>query len=336
MTAAAYTHTPFPQQLVIEATAGCNQKCINCGRTYMVRPKKTMKPAMFHRIVDEVAAESPYTEIWPTFMGEAFLLGKKLFDMIEYARKVGCQKITLNTNGTRLSEQVIASVISCGIDRLIVSCDAHTPETHRIVRPAINPATASGLDGIYHGVLLLLEAMHRQNITTPLIEMQFSIFDENQHEVDDFRKFWLEKGVIVKVRPKVFWSGVVEGGNQRITFKNRTPCLWAMDAAAIQWNGNVVMCPIDCDGKYVAGNIEMQTLKEIWNGPLKWNREQHLRQRYSELPEVCRLCPDWQVKKAHAYFPNEAMKADYEAYVRKGRTFMENHFWNEQQELLAK
>ena len=28
------------------------------------------------------------------------------------------------------------------------------------------------------------------------------------------------------------------------------------------------MCAIDCEGKYVAGNLSQQSLKEIWNGPL--------------------------------------------------------------------
>src|SRR5688572_29817958 len=208
-----YAQTSFPQQLVVEVTAGCNQKCINCGRTYMERPKKTMKRALFERIVAEVAAENPYTEVWPTFMGEAMLLGDRLFNMIEYARDKGCKKITLNTNGTRLNSQTIPRILSCGIDRLIISCDAHTPETHRIVRPAINPAVTTGLAEIYQGALELIETMHRQNVTRPIIEMQFSLFQENQHEVEAFRKFWLEQGVIVKVRPEVFWSGTVEGGD---------------------------------------------------------------------------------------------------------------------------
>jgi radical SAM protein with 4Fe4S-binding SPASM domain len=322
------THSPFPQQLVIEVTAGCNQQCINCGRTYMERPKKTMKRAMFERIVDEVGVENPYTEVWPTFMGEAMLLGDRLFDLIEYARRAGCQKITLNTNGTRLNEHVIPRLLSCGIDRLIISCDAHTPETHAVVRPAINKHATAGLDGIYQGARLLLEAM-RQTSSELLLEMQFSIFDENQHEVDAFRQYWLEQGAIVKVRPKVFWSGTVRGGQRRDVSKNRAPCLWAMDSAAIQWNGNVVMCPIDCDGKYVAGNIELQTLKDIWNGALKWNRELHLQRRFRELPEVCRRCPDWEVKKAHVYFPDSTSQEHYETYVRKGRVFTPEHFWNE-------
>lgn len=330
-----YGHTPFPQQLVVEITAACNQECIFCGRTYMARPKKTMSRELFEKIVEEVATESPYTELWPTFMGEAMLLGDPLFDMIRYARDAGCRKITLNTNGTRLNEKTIPRILGSGIDRLIVSCDAHTPETHAIVRPAITPSATEGLEGIYRGVQLLLDEIHKQNAKHLILEMQFSIFDENQHEVEEFRTYWLDQGAIVKVRPKVYWSGTVAGGDHRVSLdQDRVPCLWAMDSAAIHWNGSVVMCPIDCDGKYIAGSIEMQSLKEIWNNPLKWIRELHMQERYGELPEVCRSCPDWKVKKAHAYFPDDEAKQAYEDYINLGRVYMERHFWRENQETL--
>jgi radical SAM protein with 4Fe4S-binding SPASM domain len=328
----AYTHTPFPQQLVIETTAGCNMGCIFCGRTYMARPKKTMDRKIFDKIVEEVASESPYTEIWPTFMGESMLLGDKLFDMLAYARKVGCKKITLNSNGTRLNEHHLERILEGNLDRFIISCDAFTPQTHALVRPITSTFKEENqLGAIFQNMQALIKKIQNRNLTRPIIEMQFSIFDENQHEVEDFKKFWMDQGVTVKVRPKVHWSGTVKGGEKQITLKDRKPCLWAFDSAAITWNGNVVMCPIDCDGKYVAGNVTMQSLKEIWNGPLKWTRELHRQRRFGELPQVCRECPDWEVKKAHAYFPDDSVKKEYEDYVTLGRTFMESHFWQESQ-----
>jgi len=321
----ATSDSPFPQQVVIEPTAACNQQCIFCGRTYMERPKKTMTQEIFRRIADEIASESPDTELWPTFMGEATLLGQKLYDWIAYARKVGCRKITLNTNGTKLNEKTIPALLDCGIDRLIVSCDAHTAETHARVRPGRH---TEGLPGIYRGVHHILELMNQKKTKTPIVEMQFSVFEENEHEFEAFRTYWLAQGVIVKIRPKVFWSGEVEGGEKRAHEKDRVPCLWSLDTAAIQWNGNVVMCAIDCDGKYVAGNIQMQSLKQIWTGPLRWMRELQLAKRFKELPSVCRECPDWKVKRAQVFFPNDALQAEYEAYVRRGRTFTPEHFWN--------
>lgn len=329
VTAEHYEHFLFPQQLVIETTAGCNQRCIFCGRTYIERPKKTMSDAIYRKIVKEVAEVSPYTEVWPTFMGESLLLGDLIFDWLEYTREVGCQKITLNTNGTRLDSKVISRILEGNIDRFIISCDAHTPETHAIVRPLAKGLSRGGLDDIYAGALQLIEEKKSRGLSKPILEMQFSIFEENESESEDFRQFWLEKGAIVKVRPKVHWSGKVQGGEESIRFNDRIPCLWSLETMAIHWNGNIVMCAIDCDGKYVAGNAEMQTLQEVWNGPLKWIRELHMRQRFRELPDICRTCPDWQVKKAAAYFPSEDSRMEYETYVKKGRSFLQRHFWHE-------
>jgi radical SAM protein with 4Fe4S-binding SPASM domain len=328
-----YFHTAFPQQIVVEATAGCNQSCIFCGRTYMDRPKKTMTTETFQKIADEVALESPYTELWPAFMGESMLLGDKIFSWIRYAHDAGCKKITLNTNGTRLNETTVPAILASGLNRLIVSCDAHTPETHRIVRPPINPKAPDGLEQMYRGIHLLLDAMEQDNSGGMVLELQYSIFDENEHEVEAFKEYWLAQGAIVKVRPKLYWSGSVEGGDHRVTYKGRVPCLWSLETMGVHWNGNVVMCVVDCEGKYVAGNVEMQSLKQIWDGPLKWIRELHMRERFSELPEICRTCPDWRVKKAHTYYPeDEAKKQAYEKYVTTGRIFMERHYWDEKDE----
>lgn len=314
------TTSDFPQQCVIEVTAACDQSCIHCGRAFMERPKKTMRVDLFQQIVREIGRHNPDCEVWPTFMGEALLLGKRLFPLIRYAREAGCRKITLNSNGNRLTEENIEGLLTCGLDRFIVSCDGHSAETYERIR------VGGRFDRLYSGIHRLLQRMRSARLESPLIELQFSIFDENEHELEDFKKYWLDQGVVVKCRPKVYWSGTIPGGSRRVsTDPNRTPCLWALDTAAIHWNGNVVMCAIDCEGKYVAGNVGQQSLKEIWNGPLAWLRSLQQQRRFRELPEICRQCPDWQVKRAEAFFPDEKVRAAYESYVRRGRTFHEAH-----------
>ena len=316
--AARPVHTHFPQQVVIEVTAACDQQCIFCGRTYMDRPKKTMSRDLYRKIVEEIGRESPYTEVWPTFMGEALLLKDRLFDLIRYTRQAGCRKITLNSNGNRLTQRTIDGLLSCGLDRFILSCDGHSKATYEQIRVGGN------FERLYAGANLLIETMRRQGLNRPILEMQFSVFDENEHEVEAFKEYWLARGTVVKVRPKLLWSGTVTGGQHRVTTgPTRVPCLWAMDTMAIHWNGNIVMCAVDCDGKYVAGGVELSTLKDVWNGPLKWIRELHMQRRFQELPQICRECPDWSVKRALAFFPSDQVRADYESYIRLGRVFME-------------
>lgn len=316
----SYVHTPFPQQLVVEITAACDQQCIFCGRTYMDRPKKTMDPALFKRIVDEVARENPLTELWPTFMGEAMLLGKRLFELIRYARAAGCRKITMNSNGNKLDDEAVDGVLTAGFDRFIVSCDGHTKETYERVR------RGGRFERLYGGLHRLIREIERRKLEKPILEIQFSVFDENEHEADDFVKYWTGLGQIVKTRPKLYWSGEVPGGESRVTFgPDRTPCLWSLDTAAVQWNGDMVICVVDCAGKEVVGNLRDGTLKQFWNGPLRDWREVHMQRRWDDLPPICRECPDWKTKRASAFFPNDVLKERYETYVRMGRVKMEEH-----------
>jgi len=314
-----YFQTLFPPQVVIETTCACTQRCTYCGRSYMCRTKGNMTRATFGRIVHEIGLESPYTEILPTFMGEALTYGDEFFTRMAMARRLGCKKIVLNTNGT-LVEKYIDRLLEGNIDRIIISCDAHSPKTHAKVRPGNN---TGGLETVYRGIHALTKAIKTRGLTKPFVEVGFTVFDENIEEVDDFVAYWQERGVITKTHPKGFHAGVIPGGDYRqTTGEQRIPCCWARDTAVVLWNGNVALCPCDADAKYVAGNIHMQTLREIWNGPLQCIRELHYQKRFGELPEVCRKCPDWQTRTSQVYFPNESQKSEYITYVQLGKPFI--------------
>ena len=70
----------------------------------MIRPQQHMERDIYNKIVEEIANEKPDCEIWPTFYGEAFILGDELWDRINYADKVGCTNLVLNSNGSLLNK----------------------------------------------------------------------------------------------------------------------------------------------------------------------------------------------------------------------------------------
>ena len=84
---------PYPPQLVIENTSICNLTCIHCSHRELQRSRRHMKRELWNKIVEEFGANSPDTEIWPTFYGEALIMGYKseLWDRLDYAAKVGCR-----------------------------------------------------------------------------------------------------------------------------------------------------------------------------------------------------------------------------------------------------
>ena len=90
----------FPPQIVCETTAVCNFRCRHCHHESLQRAKGHMTDELWTKIVEEVARKSPDVEFWPTFYGEALVLGKRLFRKIRQARALGMTNIVLNSNGS--------------------------------------------------------------------------------------------------------------------------------------------------------------------------------------------------------------------------------------------
>lgn len=278
----------FPPQVVIETTAACNLRCSHCGHDVMTRPKGHMPMALYRRLVDEIAEVAPATEVWPTFYGEAFILDYRLFYMLQYAKRRGLTNVVLNTNGTRFTAEVAEWVIESGLDLVMFSLDGFSADVFESIR------VGARRDEVYRNVERLLEIKARRRAAAPRVEVQFSMMEANQHEVDEFRAYWLERGADVKVREKLTWGGTVDASNLDPGLR-RIACPWAMRTCAIHWNGDVVACAVDYDGRFVAGNTATATIREIWTGAHRRLQQQHLDHAFAELPSPCRDCLDWQV-----------------------------------------
>ncbi len=295
---------PFPPQLVVETTSRCNMKCAHCSHKEMQRPRQDMEEALFQKIADEVAAEKPDCEIWPTFYGEALLLGERLWRMLDYADKVGCRNLVLNSNGIMLSQPgMIEAVLDSPLKRFILSLDGFSAPVFESIRRGGNR------DRIFAAVERLLETKARRGQELPVIQCQFSIMDENEHEVPAFTEHWLARGAEVKTRSKLTWTstGSITAPHVEMQPSLRIACPWGNNAAAIHQDGSLVACAVDYEGRFKAGNVGERTIKELWQGPHRQLRLVHREHRWDELPEVCRGCPDWQVVGAH-YQGNDGLR----------------------------
>jgi radical SAM protein with 4Fe4S-binding SPASM domain len=290
----------FPPQVIIETTAACNLTCAHCSHDAMTRPVGHMSMVLYRKIVDEIAERAPHTEVWPTFYGEAFLLGYRLFYMLQYAKRRGLTNLVLNTNGTRFTEEVAEWVIESGLDLVMFSLDGFSAEVFERIR------VGAHRDEVFANVERLLAIKARRGAKTPRVEVQFSMMDQNEHEVDRFREYWLARGADVKVREKLSWGGAVAADNLDPQL-HRIACPWALRTGAIHWNGDVVACAVDYEGRFVAGNLTETSIHELWTGPHRRLEEQHLRHEFADLPAPCHDCLDWQVAGgAHHYKPGAA------------------------------
>lgn len=286
---------PFPPQLVIENTSRCNQQCVHCSHKELIRVKQHMARELWNKIVEEVGHASPETEIWPTFYGEALVMGEEIWDRIDYAAEVGCRNLVLNSNGTLLTRQNhIERILRSPLKRFILSLDGFSREVYEKIR------FRGKWDVVYPGVEELLRRHGASGQTYPVIICQFSLMQENEHEVEAFRAHWQKLGAEVKVRPKLEWTATGTIRSDRIDHDTpfRIACPWGNNTMAIHQDGAAVACAVDYEGRFKVGNVAEITVQEAWSRLGERLRRLHREHRWAEIPEICKGCRDWQVAGA--------------------------------------
>ena len=285
----------YPPQMVIENTSRCNQQCVHCSHKELIRPKRPMERALWDKIVTEIGQEAPDTEIWPTFYGEALVMGEEIWDRIDFAAEVGCANLVLNSNGTLLQRlNHMDRIVRSPLKRFILSLDGYTKETYEKIREN------GKWDEIYPAVEELLRRKAATGNEFPAIICQFSVMAQNEHEVEDFRNYWRERGAEVKVRPMLEWTatGTIRAHRHDRETEFRIACPWGNNTMAIHQDGSVVACAVDYEGMFKVGNVSDMSVQEAWAILGEKLRRPHREHRWNDMPDVCKGCGDWQVAGA--------------------------------------
>lgn len=287
---------PFPIDIVVETISYCNLRCIMCPQPTLVRERGEMEVDVFNKIADEIARESPSSNLWLALMGEALLVGDKLAKMIRYAKDKGIQNIHLNTNARFMDGEMAEKLIASGVDEIIVGMDAFTKETYDRIR------VSGDFNETVKNVEYLLKIRQERNLEKPVLIMQFIVMDENEHEEEPFKEYWLSRAAVVKIRPKLGWGVGVEAKNLNLPDSERNfPCPWLNRTVSIHWSGKLAQCDADFEGIYSPGDIRTQTIKEVWTGELAQRRARHWKGDFSH--DLCKNCKDWQAGRSEFYYP---------------------------------
>ena len=285
----------FPPQIVLENTSYCNLKCIHCSHREMIRPQEHMERSLYNKIVEEIGREMPECEVWPTFYGEAFIMGDELWDRLDYAASVGCRNLVLNSNGTLLDrDDNIAKVLRSPLKRFILSLDGLSKPVFEKIR------AKAKWDVVYPAVEELCRRRTESGQTYPTITAQFSVMKDNAHEAEPYRAYWQARGAEVKVRPMLEWTATGTVRTETIDHNTdfRIACPWGNNTMAIHQDGSVVACAVDYEGMFKAANARDISIKEIWGILEEKLRKPHREHRWQDIPNICKGCGDWQVAGA--------------------------------------
>lgn len=310
----------------------CNLKCVMCpyhSPKYTAAhtsdyfdSKKSMTFETFRKIADYASENNVALQFGQI---EEPLVHREVFKFIEYAKDKGIRHIHMTTNGTLLNEERAKALAESGIDSVMFSVDAASPEVYKSIR-------GSDLGKLENNIDRFL----RYKPKNLKVSLSFILQDQAKMEREQFLKKWKSRG-IDQITFYVLSEFDLESGetiraanSEHYSKGERYPCASPWIQSVIFPEGEVSLCcktmtDVGWRGVVSVGNINNQSFEDIWVGEL-YNKVRHelLENDFKEFP-VCKKCEIW---SASTYRTEKN-----ELYTRTYNETMDNYFFNETEQV---
>jgi len=257
----------WPSEISIETFSKCNASCTFCPYTMLDRIGTKMPDEMIDRIIEELKDHPGAFMIAPFKLNELFL--DKRWESI--CRKVNAELpnayLRLFSNGSTLTEKNIRGVAQ--LERVVhlwVSLNDHDPVRYHETMGLNFDRTVANLDRLF-------EIKENGHFPHDVVISKVRERNERDAEFTEFvRSRWPTFGVHLIKRDS--WTGytIDEGGPVPAT-----PCgRWF--EVNICADGKVALCCMD-SGEHAIGDLNTQTLFEVYNQPEQRNRRRFMLSR---------------------------------------------------------
>jgi MoaA/NifB/PqqE/SkfB family radical SAM enzyme len=255
---------PFPLQLDFELNAACNFKCAFCTHGSGPKVPEHLLPfALYARAIDE-AAEHGLCSTKLNYINEP-LLHPNLPAVVRYAKAKGVLNVYFATNGLLLREPYALKLIDAGLSKVMVSLDADTPETFRLMRQSTR------FDEVVANIHTLLALRHRLGVTWPLVRVNFLKTATNMHEAEAFLKRWTGVADMVGFQDRVGLPGTENDFTLTdpalVRNLDSFKCAFPFKSLIIEHTGGVLPCCTFSGRLLRLGYLQTMTLQQAWTSP---------------------------------------------------------------------
>lgn len=290
-----------PFSISIEPTTACNLRCPECpsGLRAFSRPTGNLRSDFFRKTIDDLHRDLSFLIFY--FQGEPYI-NPDFLDMVQYASQRGIYTIT-STNGHFLNEENARKTIESGLDRLIISVDGSTQEVYEQYRKS------GKLEVVLQGARNVVKWKKELKSKTPHLIFQFLVVRPNEHQIPEIYKLAEEIGIdevrlktaqiydyaqgspLIPKQDRYSRYRKQADGSYRIKNQLLNHCWKLWHACVITWDGVVVPCCFDKDAQYRMGNLQEQSLREVWQQqPYREFRQQLLKGR--DKIDICTNCTE--------------------------------------------
>jgi len=289
---------PAPFTIFIEPTNVCNFSCSFCPESFndfyeISGGRNFLSFDKFKVIADQIEAIGGVSTINFYMMGEPFA-NKELLSFISYARESSlANRLIVTTNGSLIREPLFKEICSSGLDYLRVSIYGPNETQHKNVTKNKIP-----LSKIRSNIANLRSFRDENNYSHPFIYLK--MIERSHAENEEFLEYFKSVGDEVMLEPVMNWNdpeeGVLSGIDSNTLLKSdyfkykKKICPFPFYTLVIHSDLKVSVCCVDWNKKLVVGDLEKQSLMDIWHGDkLKNIWIKHLTNKRHEL-DGCRDC----------------------------------------------
>lgn len=285
----------FPMILQVQTINRCNAACAFCPYPYTVhlQEKRIMNDDLYTKIVDECVAESDLHDFVPMSKNEPLLDTKMEERVAEFKSKAQPhQMVELVTNGSPLTPARAQRLMAAGVDLITVSVNASNEQTYNKVMIGLS----------WKQVMNNIEALSKVELSKVNVYLRFVREQDNHKELDVFRKRWKRfnlfsfnvnnrAGTVRDYEMKVInYNSFIEKIKRIAGSRVYPVCPYVFSMMHVLENGDVPMCSNDWANRDVIGNVQTQTIREIYNSPrMNEVRELMAEGRFEEI-DACREC----------------------------------------------
>jgi len=311
----------YPNCLVIESTNRCNLDCIMCPRGTMTRATGAMDSGLFKKIIDEAVGKVEF--IYFHFFGEP-LLTDHIFDFIEYASGKGITT-AMSTNAVLLDARTAKKFLESKLGLLIVSIDSLNKDVYEKIRR--NGDFEKVIANVEGFVEMFSNTKSTLSATIQMIEMA-----DNRGEIETFLSRWNNvPGLNVLIKRLDNYAGQYENAAQpsghNCQGANSKICAEPWKTMVIGWDGKVLPCHNDYNYKVVLGDLNSQSIPDVWNGSkMQEFRLMQLEGRQNENSLCCGCNIDNETIEhgVSLYSRFRSGRAELQTYYNKGLYDMES------------
>lgn len=261
-----------PYIVFVDPSDACNFKCRFCptsDRELMKtvgRPWKRMNLDLFKKIVDDLKLFPNKVKVLRLYKDGEPLLNKELENMIEYAKATSVvDRVDTTTNASLLNKERGRRLVEAGLDRINISIYGVNSEQYKSFSDA-KIEFSEILDNVknFYEVRDNCEMLVKVNGDT-LNEYEKEIF---LREFGDFTdKIFIEhtmacwpnfelKGVPVNQEKGIYGQEIEEVD----------ACPYPFYSFSINSDGKVSVCFLDWGRKMIVGDVNFESVPDIWNG----------------------------------------------------------------------